>query len=70
MAKADLAAFFDVFGPYVFLLLGDFSIYFITWHCLINNLAPCEEKSVGVTRVMCQELLQRHEGPSCAPSHR
>jgi hypothetical protein len=39
-------AFFDVFGPCF--LWGDFPVYLITWHRLVKNLAPCEEKIVGL----------------------
>jgi hypothetical protein len=53
----------------VLFFCGDFLVHFITWQRLIKNLAPCEEKSAGLTGVMCQELLQRREGPGCAPSH-
>jgi hypothetical protein len=54
---------FRLFGTY-FSFVGDFPVYFIKWN-LIKNIAPYEEKSVGLIRVMCQGLLQTREGPSC-----
>jgi hypothetical protein len=30
-------------------------IYFITWHYLIKNLTPCEEKSASLNGVMYQK---------------
>jgi hypothetical protein len=70
MVKAVRAAFWLFWVVLLFLLQGDFTVCFITWHRLIKNLTPCEEESAGLIGVMCQELLQRREGPGCAPSHR
>jgi hypothetical protein len=69
MAKADLAAFFDFFWSYFF-CGGIFLLVLLHGTESLKTSPPYEEKSAGLTKVMCQELLQMREGPGCASTYR